>query len=49
MAVGRDDYAPGVLAVQETDEVLAEVGRDTVEIARLRESGIVWSESVQLS
>ena len=47
-AGGRDDYAPGVLAGQETDEILAEIGRDDEDIARLRESGIVWSEAVEL-
>ena len=49
MAGGRDDYGPGVLAGQETDEILAEVGRSVQEIERLRSEGVVWSEPVQLA
>ena len=49
MAGGRDDYGPGVLAGQDTDEILAEVGRSPEEIERLRESGIVWSEPLELA
>jgi crotonobetainyl-CoA:carnitine CoA-transferase CaiB-like acyl-CoA transferase len=48
MAGGRDDYGPGVLAGQETNEILAEVGRSDEEIARLRSEGVVWSEPVEL-
>ena len=48
-AGGRDDYGPGVLAGQDTNAILTEVGRNADEIAHLRESGIVWSEAVQLS
>lgn len=47
MAGGRDDYGPGVLAGQETDEILAEIGRGG-EIERLRSTGVVWSEPVEL-
>ena len=49
MAGGRDDYGPGVLAGQETDEILAEVGRSVHEIERLRSEGVVWSEPVELA
>ena len=49
MAGGRDDYGPGVLAGQETDEILGEVGRSDEEIARLRSEGVVWSEAVELA
>lgn len=49
MAGGRDDYGPGVLAGQETDEILSEVGRSEEEIGRLRSEGVVWSESVELA
>ncbi len=48
MAGGRTDYGPGVLAGQETDEILTEIGR-AEEIERLRTEGIVWSEAVALS
>jgi len=48
MAGGRDDYGPGVLAGQETNEILAEVGRSAEEIERLRSSGVVWSEPTLL-
>ena len=48
MAGGRDDYGPGVLAGQETDEILAEVGRSD-DIERLRSAGVVWSEPVELA
>jgi crotonobetainyl-CoA:carnitine CoA-transferase CaiB-like acyl-CoA transferase len=47
MAGGRDDYGPGVLAGQETDEILAEVGLGS-EIERLRSEGVVWSEPIEL-
>ncbi|MDE2966730.1 MAG: CoA transferase [Chloroflexota bacterium] len=47
MAGGRDDYGPGVLAGQETDEILDEVGRGG-DIERLRSTGVVWSEPVEL-
>ena len=47
MAGGREDYGPGVLAGQETDEILAEIGRAT-DTDRLRAEGIVWSEPVEL-
>jgi len=46
MAGGRDDYGPGVLAGQETDEILAEIGR-AADTDRLRAEGIVWSEPVE--
>ena len=49
MAGGRDDYGPGVLAGQETDDILQEVGRTDEEIARLRSAGVVWSEPVELA
>ncbi|MCY4619335.1 MAG: CoA transferase [Chloroflexi bacterium] len=49
MAGGRDDYGPGVLAGQETDEILAEVGRSSEDIERLRSEGVVWSEPVELA
>ena len=48
LAGGRDDYGPGVLAGQETAEILAELGRDEAEAARLRTAGIVWSEPILL-
>lgn len=48
MAGGRDGYGPGVLAGQDTDAILTEVGRDPAEIAHLRSEGIVWSEAVDL-
>ena len=48
MAGGRDDYGPGVLAGQETDEILAEIGRGE-DVARLRSDGVVWSEPVELA
>ena len=38
MAGGRDDYGPGVLAGQETDEILVEIGR-VEDVARLRSEG----------
>ena len=41
---GADSYGPGVLAGQQTDEILTELGRSAEEIARLREVGVVWSE-----
>ena len=44
-AGGRTDYAPGVLAGAETDAILQEIGRTDAEIATLRASGTVWSES----
>ncbi len=47
MAGGRGDYGPGVLAGQDTDAILAEIGRGG-EIARLRSEGVVWSEPVAL-
>ena len=47
MAGGRDDYGPGVLAGQETDEILEAIGRGA-EIERLRSAGVVWSEPVEL-
>ncbi len=47
MAGGRDDYGPGVLAGQETDEILEEIGRGG-EIESLRSAGVVWSEPVEL-
>ncbi len=47
MAGGRDDYGAGVLAGQETDAILGEIGRGE-EIERLRAEGIVWSEPVGL-
>ncbi len=46
---GRNDYGPGVLAGQETDEILAEIGRAQEEIEQLRSEGIVWSEPVELA
>lgn len=49
MAGGRDDYGPGVLAGQETDEILAEAGRSAADIGRLRSEGVVWSEPVELT
>ncbi len=48
MAGGREDYGPGVLAGQETTEILAEVGRSAHEIEQLKSAGIVWSEPVEL-
>lgn len=48
MAGGRDDYGPGVLAGQETTEILAEVGRSPEEVDRLKTAGVVWSEPVEL-
>ena len=48
MAGGRDNYDPGVLAGQETDEILEEVGRQAEEITRLRAQNIVWSEPIDL-
>ncbi len=48
MAGGRTDYGPGVLAGQETSEILAEVGRSPDEIDRLKTAGVVWSEPVEL-
>ena len=48
MAGGRTDYGPGVLAGQETNEILAEVGRSPEEIDRLKTTGVVWSEPVEL-
>ncbi len=48
MAGGRTDYGPGVLAGQETSEILAEVGRSPEEIDRLKTAGVVWSEPVEL-
>ena len=48
MAGGRTDYGPGVLAGQETSEILAEVGRSPEEIDRLKTTGVVWSEPVEL-
>ena len=48
MAGGREDYGPGVLAGQETTEILAEVGRSAQEIEQLKSAGIVWSEPVDL-
>ncbi len=48
MAGGRTDYGPGVLAGQETNEILAEVGRSPEEINRLKTAGVVWSEPVEL-
>ena len=47
MAGGRDDYGPGVLAGQETDEILEEIGRGA-DIERLRTAGVVWSEPIEL-
>lgn len=49
MAGGRDDYGPGVLAGQETSEILAEVGRSPEEIDRLKTAGVVWSEPTDLA
>ena len=48
MTGGRDDYGPGVLAGQETNVILQEVGRTDQEITRLRATGVVWSEPVEL-
>ena len=48
MAGGRDDYGPGVLAGQETDEILTEIGRGE-DVERLRSDGVVWSEPVELA
>ena len=48
-AGGRTDYGPGVLAGQDTDAILAELGRSAEQIGDLRSSRIVWSEAVELS
>lgn len=48
MAGGRTDYGPGVLAGQDTDEILTELGRGD-EIERLRSEGVVWSEPTELA
>jgi crotonobetainyl-CoA:carnitine CoA-transferase CaiB-like acyl-CoA transferase len=44
---GLPDYQPGVLAGQHTDALLAELGRDADEIARLRADRVVASEPVE--
>ena len=44
---GRNDYGPGVLAGQETDEILRELGRGG-DVERLRSEGVVWSEAIEL-
>ena len=44
----RDGYGHGVLAGQETDEILQEIGRGE-DIKRLRSEGVVWSEPVKLA
>jgi crotonobetainyl-CoA:carnitine CoA-transferase CaiB-like acyl-CoA transferase len=41
---GAPEYAPGVLAGEQSDALLAELGRSPDEIARLRAAGIVGSE-----
>jgi crotonobetainyl-CoA:carnitine CoA-transferase CaiB-like acyl-CoA transferase len=43
---GLDAYGPGVLAGEQTDALLAELGHDAAAIATLREAGIVASEPV---
>jgi hypothetical protein len=46
---GLDAYGPGVLAGEQTDEILAELGRSSEEIAALRASRVVASEPVAWS
>jgi crotonobetainyl-CoA:carnitine CoA-transferase CaiB-like acyl-CoA transferase len=46
---GLDAYGPGVLAGEQTDEILAELGRSSEEIAALRASRVVDSEPVEWS
>jgi len=41
---GAEHCGAGVLAGEHTDALLAEIGRSSAEITRLREAGIVWSE-----
>ncbi|MCY3923604.1 MAG: hypothetical protein OXG27_14590 [Chloroflexi bacterium] len=48
MAGGRNDYGPGVIAGQEPDDILAEIGRGA-DIDRLRSEGVGWWEPVELS
>ena len=48
MAGGRNDYGPGVLAGQETDEILSELGR-AGDVERLKSAGVVWSEPIDLA
>ena len=45
---GRQEYGPGVLAGQDADSILAELGRDAAETRRLRDQGVVWSEPVEM-
>ena len=39
-------YGPGVLAGEQTDTILAELGYEDAERSRLRAGGVVWSEDV---
>lgn len=45
---GAESYGPGALAGDHTDSLLAELGRDATEIARLGAAGVVESEPVRL-
>ena len=45
---GHQEYGPGVLAGQDADSILAELGRDAAETRRLRDEGVVWSEPVAM-
>ena len=47
-AGGRSDYGPGVLAGQETEQILQEIGRTKPQIANLQTHRIVWSEPIHL-
>lgn len=43
---GLDSYGPGVLAGQQTDRILADLGYEPAEIQQLRSRGVVTSEPI---
>ncbi len=45
---GLASYGPGVLAGEQTDDILAELGRSDAEIAQLRAARVVGSEPIAL-